>query len=188
MTPMLTAVQKEGLLAIARGSIRSCLCGQESVFAPPEALPEASGVFVTIKIKRGGELRGCLGTLQLQGPLASEVARCAQDSAIRDPRFPPMTADELPEVRIEISVLGAPETIDPSDATTIEVGHHGLVVEQGTRRGLLLPQVAVEWGWTREEFLRRTCQKAGLPRDAWQRGAQVFRFTADVFGDSHGEG
>ena len=80
-------------------------------------------------------------------------------------------------------MLGPLEAIDPRDAGAIDIGRHGLVVEQGDRRGLLLPQVAPEWGWGREEFLAQTCKKAGLPPDAWKRGATVYRFGADVFGD-----
>jgi AmmeMemoRadiSam system protein A len=178
---MLAETQKRALLAIARESITVHLAGDAGVFGTSESMPDASGVFVTIK--RRGELRGCLGTLEMHGPLASEVARCAQDSATRDPRFPPMVADELRDARIEISVLGPLEIIDPSDEQAIEIGRHGLVVEQGPRRGLLLPQVAVEWGWTRTQFLRQTCQKAGLPPDAWCRGAHVWRFAAEVFGE-----
>lgn len=179
---MLTDTQKQTLLAIARQSIESHLAGEQSAFAAPEPMPDASGVFVTIK--RSGELRGCLGTLQLRETLPSEVARCARDSASRDPRFPPLAAEELPAAHLEISVLGPLEPVNPNDPTAIEIGRHGLVVEQGARRGLLLPQVATEWGWTRDEFLRRTCDKAGLPPDAWQHGAQVSRFTAEVFGET----
>ena len=84
---------------------------------------------------------------------------------------------------VEVSVLGPLEPIDPADASVITLGRHGLVAEQGERRGLLLPQVATEWGWTTEQFLRQTCVKAGLPGDAWQRGARIFRFDAEVFGE-----
>lgn len=178
---MFTENQKQALLRIAREAIEGQLAGETSIFGVSAPLPEASGVFVTIK--RHGELRGCLGTLQLQADLPSEVARCAQDSAARDPRFPPVTIDELPATALEISVLGPLEPIDPLDPATFEIGRHGLVVEQGPRRGLLLPQVATEWGWTREEFLRRTCEKAGLAGDAWRHGAQVYRFAAEVFGE-----
>jgi AmmeMemoRadiSam system protein A len=143
-------------------------------------LPDASGVFVTIK--RRGELRGCLGTLHCTRGLAEEVARCAADAASEDPRFPPVDDAELPELEIEVSVLGPLEEITPDPALVI-VGRHGLVAEQGMRRGLLLPQVATEWGWTAEQFLRQTCVKAGLAADAWQHGARIHRFEAEVFGD-----
>lgn len=179
---MFTDTQKQALLTIAREAIRGHLSGETSIFGVAEPLPDASGVFVTIK--RRGELRGCMGTLQLRSELPGEVARCAQDSAARDPRFPPLTVAELSDSSIEISVLGPLEPIDPADPAAFEIGRHGLVVEQGARRGLLLPQVATEWGWRREEFLQRTCQKAGLPEDAWRLGAQVFRFAAEVFGEN----
>jgi AmmeMemoRadiSam system protein A len=177
---MLSEAQRVALLRIARDAVTRHLhglpCGSYS-----EDLPSASGVFVTIK--RVGELRGCLGVLQMRGTLAEEVARCARDSATQDPRFPPMTADELTAISLEISVLAPLEEIDPLDDTAILIGRHGLVVEDGRRRGLLLPQVAEEWGWDREQFLRQTCRKALLPDDAWRNGARVYRFDAQVFRD-----
>ena len=177
---MLTSEHRRALLDLARSSIAAKVAG--STPASPDALqwPDASGVFVTIK--RRGHLRGCLGTLQNRAGLAAEVVRCAADSATEDPRFPPVAREELPELALEISVLGPLEAIDARpDAFTI--GQHGLVVEQGFHRGLLLPQVATEWGWDGEQFLRQTCVKAGLPPDAWQQGARVYRFAAEVFGD-----
>ncbi|HJR58500.1 MAG TPA: AmmeMemoRadiSam system protein A [Vicinamibacterales bacterium] len=179
---MLTETQKAALLRTARESIAGHLTGGVCVVSPCESVPGVSGVFVTIK--RGGELRGCLGVLQLSGTLAEEVARCARDSATRDPRFPPMQAEELGEASLEISILGPLETIDPLAEAAIVIGRHGLVVAHGRCRGLLLPQVAVEWRWTREQFLGQTCRKAGLPEDAWRNGAEVFRFDAWVFGES----
>jgi AmmeMemoRadiSam system protein A len=184
---MLTDSQKTRLLALARASAvarvlrestPSCV-GVRDHEGDVHELPEASGVFVTIKCR--GTLRGCLGTLENRHGLAEEVIRCAADSASDDPRFEPVTADELPELHLELSVLGPLERIEPvPDAFTI--GTHGLVVEQGARRGLLLPQVATEWGWDPEQFLRQTCLKAGLPGDAWREGAEVYRFSAEVFG------
>jgi len=123
----------------------------------------AIGAFVTLK--REGELRGCASTSH------------------EDPRFEPVRGWELPDLHFEVSVLGPLEAIDPRAPDAIVIGRHGLVVEQGSRRGLLLPQVATEWKWTREEFLANTCRKAGLPGDAWQRAATVYRFDAEVFGD-----
>ena len=178
---MLTDPQRQLLLRVARASIESHLLGGQGDVLPDQDLPGASGVFVTIRQR--GALRGCLGTLAVSRPLADEVARCARDSATRDPRFPPMGADDWLEASLEISVLGPLEPVDPADEAAIVIGQHGLVVEYGPRRGLLLPQVAVEWDWTREQFLRQTCRKAGLPDDAWRAGAVVFRFAADVFGE-----
>lgn len=178
----LTGAQKAALLDLAYRAMTASVRGERvpDADADPLPLPDASGVFVTIK--RRGQLRGCLGTLQNQRGLAREVARCAVESASEDPRFPPVAADELPELAIEVSVLGPLEEVEPRP-DAFSVGVHGLVVEQGYRRGLLLPQVATEWGWTAEQFLRQTCVKAGLPPDAWHHGARLFRFTADVFGD-----
>jgi AmmeMemoRadiSam system protein A len=177
---MLTVAQKASLLKLARTSVTARVLGQPLLQAGDSAMPEAAGVFVTIK--RGGELRGCLGTLERGCRLAEQVVRCAADSASEDPRFAAVSADELPEIRLEVSVLGPLERIEPAPHT-FTIGIHGLVVEQGARRGLLLPQVATEWGWTPEQFLRQTCRKAGLSADAWQRGAEVYRFAAEVFGD-----
>ena len=177
---MLTAAHKTYLLKLARASATARVLGQPTVRAESGEMPPASGVFVTIK--RGGELRGCLGTVEQCCRLADEVARCAANSASEDPRFAAVTADELGDLQLEISVLGPLERID-ADPESFTVGVHGLVVEQGARRGLLLPQVATEWGWTPVQFLRQTCLKAGLSADAWQRGADIYRFAAEVFGD-----
>lgn len=179
---MLTEDQKAVLLRIARESMTARILGRAPAGEQTmRELPEASGVFVTIKWR--GELRGCLGTLQCRATLADEVARCARDSATEDPRFPPVGAPELPGLSLEISVLGPLEQINPREPEAVIVGRHGLVVEEGDRRGLLLPQVAIEWGWTVEQFLRQTCLKAGLPHDSWGNGARVYRFEAEVFGD-----
>ena len=178
---MFTETRKASLLRLARESIVDQVTGSNQAVEPDRAAAEASGVFVTIK--RRGELRGCLGTLACNDGLDREVARCARDAASQDPRFPPVSADEIPELSLEISVLGPLERIDPVGADSVTVGRHGLVVEHGPHRGLLLPQVATEWGWTAEQFLRQTCRKAGLPDDAWRTGARVFRFDAEVFGE-----
>src|SRR3954468_16127199 len=175
--PMLTDAQKHALVDLARRSVVATVTGSAApAFSLP--VPEASGVFVTIK--RGGELRGCLGTLQCNRGLAGEVVRCAADAATEDPRFPPVSAHELPDLAVEASVLGPLEPIDPRDPEVIVVGRHGLVAERGFRRGLLLPQVAAEYGWNVEQFLRQTCLKAGLEPDAWQRGARISRFEAEI--------
>ena len=180
MSSLLTDEHRRLLLELARSAMTGAIMGTGLPLVPAVDLPDASGVFVTIK--RGGALRGCLGTLQNLRGLAAEVARCAVDSASVDPRFPPIIAAELRELSLEVSVLGPLEPIEP-DASAFTIGVHGLVAEQGSRRGLLLPQVATEWGWTPEQFLRQTCVKAGLHAEAWQQGAAIYRFAADVFGD-----
>ena len=178
---MLTKDDRSALLRLAREAVTSEVGGVPPSSAFARELPVASGVFVTLK--RRGELRGCIGTLQCRAGLAQEVARTARESATQDPRFPPVVVEEVPELSLEISVLGPLEEIDPAVPNAIVIGTHGLVVEHGVRRGLLLPQVATEWGWDVPQFLRQTCRKAGLPDEAWQRGARVFRFAADVFGE-----
>jgi uncharacterized protein len=177
---MLTDDQKRFVLDLARVAVVEQVTGERITWPLPRELPAASGVFVTLKAR--GVLRGCLGTLESRDGLAPDVARCAADAASADPRFAAVSPGELPEISIEVSVLGPLEEIDPFDASAIVIGRHGLVVERGRHRGLLLPQVATEWDWTREQFLRQTCLKAGLDGDAWQRGARVFRFEAEVFG------
>ena len=177
---MLTDEQKRYVLDLARGAVEEQVTGERAVTTAMCELPDASGVFVTLKSR--GTLRGCLGTLECRDGLAPDVARCAADAASADPRFEAVTSVELPEISIEVSVLGPLEEIDPFDLSAVVIGRHGLVVERGRRRGLLLPQVAVEWDWTREQFLRQTCLKAGLDAAAWQQGARVYRFEAEVFG------
>jgi uncharacterized protein len=142
-------------------------------------LDVASGAFVTIL--RAGELRGCLGRLNANLPLAQLVLELAQSVADSDPRFDRVRIEELADLAFEISVLTPEREIDSVDA--IEVGRHGLIVEQGRNRGLLLPQVATEHGWDRYTFLDHTCLKAGLLPGAWTRGARVFVFEAEVFGE-----
>ena len=179
---MFTEEQQRTLVEIAKRAVARCVNGSEPGDVPPiPGLPDATGAFVTLK--KRGELRGCIGTLECRRPLPEEVARVAVSAAREDPRFEPVRPSELADLDVEVSVLGPLEPIDPHDPMAIEIGRHGLVVEQGRRRGLLLPQVATEWGWDRETFLAHTCVKAGLPQDCWRTGARVFRFAADVFGD-----
>lgn len=126
-------------------------------------------------------MRGCIGTIRPESPLIQAVAEMARAAATSDLRFNSVTPREVEDLQIEISVLTPAEPV--TEFGEIEIGVHGLIVEQGQRRGLLLPQVAPEWGWDREEFLEHTCIKAGLPRDAWRQGARVLRFSAEVFGE-----
>jgi AmmeMemoRadiSam system protein A len=136
-----------------------------------------SGAFVTLRVR--GVLRGCIGYPEPDLPLVDVVERCAVSAAISDPRFPPVSVAEWNDVDLELSVLGPIEPVDRIE--DVVIGRDGLIVEFGRRRGLLLPQVAVEWKWDAAEFAAQTCIKAGLPRDAWQKGAKLFKFEAEVF-------
>ena len=179
--PLVSEAQRRALLDLARAAVAAQVAGTPPPALPTALLPDASGVFVTVRTH--GELRGCLGTLECRRGLGEEVARCAAEAASIDPRFAPVSPEELPDLTIEVSVLCPLEPLVEPTAGAFTIGRHGLVVEQGRHRGLLLPQVATEWGWTPEQFLRQTCMKAGLAPDAWQQGATVYRFEADVFGD-----
>jgi AmmeMemoRadiSam system protein A len=137
------------------------------------------GAFVSIF--HDGELRGCLGRLNSPLPIARLVAQLAQAVADSDPRFDRVTPQEVAGIGFEISVLTREREI--ASVEEIELGRHGLIVEQGTNRGLLLPQVPTEHGWDRDAFLDHTCLKAGLAADAWRRGARIFVFEAQVFGE-----
>ncbi|HEY2745103.1 MAG TPA: AmmeMemoRadiSam system protein A [Polyangia bacterium] len=170
---------KRELLRIARATLREYLT---TGFMPPGAphrksLLEPRGAFVTIHT--GGELRGCIGRVDADTPLYLAVEQLAVAAATRDPRFEPLRAEELPETRVEVSVLSKLADGRPEE---IEIGKHGVVITKGVRRGLLLPQVAVEHGLTREQFLDETCGKAGLPPGAWKEAGTVLQvFTAEVF-------
>ena len=177
---MTSDADRERLLQLARDAIVAHVTRAPA--PPTDVCPAAhapGAAFVTLH--RGGHLRGCIGHIEFDEPLGAVIARGAVAAASSDPRFPPVSAAELPELEIELSLLGPLEAIATPD--DIEVGRHGLVVEHGRHRGLLLPQVAPEWGWDRETFLAQTCHKAGLPRDAWKQRAKVWRFEAEVFGE-----
>lgn len=174
--PLLTDEERAALLAVARQAVMRRVTGIDEI-AGGAAVERPGCAFVTVRCD--GQLRGCLGTTDATRPLGEVVARCAAAAACEDPRFAPLALDELPRVDIEISVLGPVERV--TDPSTIEIGRHGLLVGEGGRQGLLLPQVAPEHGWDRETFLRHACLKAGLEPDGW-RSAAVYRFEADVFG------
>jgi len=171
------------LLGIARVAVEAHLSGNS--FQLPEIQygigSQPHGVFVSIH--HGQELRGCIGNVMTDQPLYRTTARCAAAAATSDPRFAPITLDELPRVSFELSILSIPEPV--SNLDEIEVGKHGLIVSEGSARGLLLPQVATQYRWNRNQFLAETCMKAGLHPNAWKEGAQIHCFTADVFGEEH---
>lgn len=173
------------LLKEARGAIASRLGatprGNDVTPEPEVALEvtERRGAFVTVRV--AGELRGCIGYIEAERPLLRTIRDAAVAAALHDDRFDSIRADELPELRIDLSVLSAP--VPAGRPEDVQVGRHGIILSQGSRRGLLLPQVATEHGWDRETFLAHGCLKAGLPIDAWRRGARIDVFEAEVFGE-----
>ena len=175
-----SAEDRRLLLGAAHQSILAALRKTDLDLTPPNAkLAEPRGAFTTLHLR--GELRGCVGYILAAKPLYRTVAEAAQAAAFQDFRFQPVTLPEAEHLSIEISVLSP---LQPIAAEEVEIGKHGLVVSLGSRRGLLLPQVPVEHGWERESFLEQTCMKAGLPSDAWKRGANLEAFTAEIFADS----
>jgi AmmeMemoRadiSam system protein A len=178
---MLNEAQRKMLLRVAREAVEAAAKNMPYAVPPSDdpALQQPAAAFVTIRMR--GQLRGCIGRTQARNPLIETVAEMARAAAREDPRFQPVQMIELPETEIEISILSAPQPV--SDVSEIVVGTHGLIVEQGSQRGLLLPQVPAEWGWDREQFLDHTCVKAGLAPGTWRRGAKVYAFTAEVFGE-----
>lgn len=170
------------MLALARSAIEAAVLRRplpEVRLASP-LLAAPSGAFVSLHQER--HLRGCIGQIDAREPLALTVARCAVAAAMEDPRFSPVTEHELAGLELEISVLSPLVPIRPGD---VEVGKHGLLVSRGWQRGLLLPQVATQFHWTRERFLEETCHKAGLDPDAWKDpGTHLEAFTAEVFSEA----
>jgi AmmeMemoRadiSam system protein B/AmmeMemoRadiSam system protein A len=176
----LTADEKAMLHRIARETIQAkCLGKAPPTFQGVSArLKEPRGAFVTLQ--KNGELRGCIGHIVAVSPLVETVSEMAVAAAFHDPRFAPLRADELKDLNIEISVLTPMKRVDTVDE--IQVGVHGIYMVKGSRSGLLLPQVATEYGWDRLMFLENTCRKAGLPKDAWkEKETEIHIFSADVF-------
>lgn len=182
----LTDAERNCLLRLAREAIAARLENQPApaVTSPPGRLSSPAGIFVSIH--RHGALRGCIGQVASLRPLARCVMDVAISSAFSDPRFPPLQRAEFADIQIEISVLSPFEDV-PADIAVerIVIGRHGLLVSQGLCRGLLLPQVAPRYGWDVGEFAREVCLKAGLSPDAWQNGARIQMFEAEIFGDGY---
>jgi len=178
---MFSKSQKQKLLSVAKQAIVSFVKDHKhlAIDAKDPLLLEKCGAFVTIK--KDGRLRGCIGHIICDQPLINTVAEMAVQAATGDPRFIPLTEKDLDTITLEISALSPLKTI--SDIAEIEVGKHGLIIRKGFYSGLLLPQVATEYNWTKEEFLQNTCLKAGLNPDAWKQGAKIQIFSAEVFGD-----
>jgi len=171
--------ERKHLLKVAHEAILASLEHREmSLSSIPPHLTEPRGAFTTLYFR--GDLRGCVGHVYPIDSLYHTVVETARAAAFQDTRFWPITLDEAAELEISLSVLSPLRQVQPEQ---VEVGRHGLLVSLHQHRGLLLPQVPIEHGWDRAAFLEQTCRKAGLPADAWQTGAQIEVFTAEVFGD-----
>ncbi|PID38132.1 MAG: AMMECR1 domain-containing protein [Proteobacteria bacterium] len=185
---MLDAEQRAELLSVARRRLeRHFDSGQPSVEVSDPALLRPAGAFVSLHRRAptagAPRLRGCIGTFEERDPLVDTVERMTIAAATQDPRFSAVRAEELTELAIEISVLSPRRRVS---AEEVVVGRHGVFITLGSRRGVLLPQVATEHGWDRQTFLEHTCQKAGLPRDTWRDAqTQIEVFSAQVFGEAH---
>jgi uncharacterized protein (TIGR00296 family) len=187
----LTQEEGEFLLTLARETVKLYLSSGKINQAPkntPQKLFQKCGVFVTINSMRNGEkeLRGCIGYPYPTSPLVEAVIDSAINAATQDPRFESMSIDELNSVVFEVSILTPPELVktrDPKEYVKhIKVGEDGLIIERGYHRGLLLPQVPIDWGWQEEEFLCQCCMKAGLPPDSWlTKDAKIYKFKAIIF-------
>jgi AmmeMemoRadiSam system protein A len=177
----LSAEDRRALLLYARESVQSAVLRSATPEVPKrEAFGIACGVFVTVHVQ--GKLRGCIGVVETSEPLSASIVHCASGAALRDPRFPPVSEEELGAVEVELSLLSRPA---PRLVSEIELGKHGLIVTKAGRRGLLLPQVAVEHKLSREQFLAETCRKAGLAGDAWRTDdVAILGFTCVVISDS----
>jgi AmmeMemoRadiSam system protein A len=179
---MLDDSDKATLLKLARSTLESHFEGTATTEYPASAgaLADQKGAFVSLH--RGEELRGCIGQLYPDRELGKIIQHCVLSAALQDTRFVPVSREELQDLQIEISVLSPFRRI--KNVESIEVGKHGLYVEQGQFRGLLLPQVATQFQWDRQTFLEQTCRKAGLPDTAWQDSRTViYTFEAEVFSE-----
>ncbi|MDQ7786604.1 MAG: AmmeMemoRadiSam system protein B [Thermodesulfovibrionales bacterium] len=172
-----TEVEKKELLSLAKNAIAEHVTNgktPDKEISNPKLRADGA-VFVTIK--KNGSLRGCIGNIQAVMPLYESVIKNAIAASSSDPRFPPLTQEEIKDIEVEISILSPLSPL--RDVKDIQVGRHGLFIRKGIQRGLLLPQVATEYGWDRETFLDQLCVKAGLPKGAWQ-DAELYRFTAEI--------
>jgi AmmeMemoRadiSam system protein A len=179
----LTEADKQALLTLARETLLKHLEQRDpgSPEVHSEALKEHRAAFVTLRQRESGALRGCIGEVIAQRPLIESVARMAVAAGTQDPRFPAVSVDELEDLTVEISALTPMMPILPEE---VEVGRHGLMISKGHFSGLLLPQVPLEQGWDKEEYLRGLCAKAGLPSDAWRdENVELRSFEAEVWGE-----
>lgn len=182
--PSLSEEDRKAILELARQGVLHAVCHDRPLSSFPTAgiFAERRGLFVTLHV--GAKLRGCIGVIEAHTALGETLARCAADAALHDPRFSRMREEETDALEIEVSLLSPLEPIRPEE---VEIGNHGLLVEQGSRRGLLLPQVAVEHRLGKEQFLAETCAKAGLPREAWKDPeTKLYGFRCEIIAEARG--
>ncbi len=186
---MLTKEEKIFLLKLSRKVLNSIFTNESVNVNESELTPnlrEKRGAFVTLTYKNTGDLRGCIGYIEGILPLYKTVIENTINAALKDPRFPQVEKEEVEKLHIEISAMTPIKEL--KNIEDIEVGKHGLIVEKGFFKGLLLPQVATEYGWDKYTFLSHTCLKAGLPPDEWKKpGIKIFVFSAEVFGEKEFE-
>lgn len=188
---MLSLDDGKTLIRLARDSIQTYFSGKAIDLVASKKYSDNQGVFVTLN--KYGSLRGCIGYPEPVLPLYRAVVQAARAAAFQDPRFPPVQEDELMDITIEVSALTVPRLLkaeDPKDyLDMIKIGRDGLIIRSGPYSGLLLPIVAVEYNWTPGEFLAHTCEKAGLPRDAWKdKGCRLYSFTSQVYNEREPNG
>ena len=179
--PSLFEADQKAILELARQAVVEAVCRNRCLGQIPinGIFATKRGAFVTLHVDK--RLRGCIGVIEAKEPLGENVAHCAMSAALQDPRFRRMQPADLATLEIEVSLLSPVEAIRPEE---IEIGKHGLLIEHGSQRGLLLPQVAVEHHLDAEHFLKETCYKAGLPGDAWRAPeTRIYGFTCEIFAD-----
>ncbi|MFA5383048.1 MAG: TIGR00296 family protein [Candidatus Micrarchaeia archaeon] len=183
------------LIELARKSIFEYLENNKKIepIKEDKELKEEKGVFVTIKSFPDDELRGQVGYPYPMGEIDKNIIDNAISAALHDPRFPHIKKEELNNIIIEISILSRPELIKVSSPeeypSKIKVGKDGLIIKYGSTSGVLLPQIPIEWNWNAKEFLCNTCEKAGLPKDMWNRPTvEIYKFQADVYKETEPNG
>jgi AmmeMemoRadiSam system protein A len=182
--PSLSEEDRKAILELARQGVFHAVYHERplATFPITGIFAERRGLFVTLHVAK--KLRGCIGVIEGHAELGETLARCAADAALHDPRFSRLRAEELDALEIEVSLLTPLYPIRPEE---VEIGIHGLLVERGPRRGLLLPQVAVEHQLGREQFLAETCVKAGLPREAWKDPeTKLYGFQCEIIAETRG--
>lgn len=185
------------LITLSRKAIKTYLESNETIDPPedtPSLLRKKAGIFTTLNSIKGGreDLRGCIGMIKPRKPLVRATIESAINAATQDPRFPPVTIEELESIIIELTVLTPPKVLEvdcPEEyLEKIKIGRDGLILKQGPFQGILLPQVPVKHGWDVKAFLRNLCQKAGLPKDCWKTDAKILAYKGNIWNEEEPNG